>query len=56
MAGINLLRMLGALLRWLFNGMRKKYKFVLQDDSGPFFTWNFIVGVFTFLGILFILF
>lgn len=56
MAGIHLLEMLGALIRWSLFGFKKSYKFYLKDKKNEsVIPRNFFTGVLTFFTILFLI-
>jgi len=57
MAGIHLLEMIGAFIRWLFSGCKRPYNEILEDEKNhSIISKNFIIGIITFFTILFILY
>lgn len=57
MAGIYLVELLGAFVRWMCNGFQKPYKYFLENSKEQSMVpKNFIIGLVTFYLLLIILF
>ena len=55
MDGILLFQYIGAIVRWLFTGCKRKLKDVQKEDNEKLFTKNLFIGFITFCSILFLI-